>query len=338
MIRPFDLRDVALIRRLSEQGVAMHSKTALADGVSPLRDALLNIVSSDFPTFVYKSDDGGSDGFVQLHQEKGIENRAHLLYISPNITTKSHQIETVWLSLLDQAVQEAGRRGLHTVVAEVDETADALPILREAGFAVYTRQDIYQLMTLPDKPTSSMPALTMRQKSDDWDVQLLYSNIVPRLVQIVNPNPPTSRAGSWVLRENGELTAYIHLHVGSAATWMRLFMHPDAISSADELLTAVIQLIPGKETHPVYASVRRYQGWQQAPLERIGFARICSQAVMARHTTRQVKKQTGSLRQTRDGKRVSASAPLSGEHANFATEPDGTNNSLTGTSQKSTSS
>ena len=321
MIRPFDLRDLPLIRRLSEQGVAMHSKAAFADGVSPLRDALLNIVSGDFPTFVYKAGgDGGLDGFIQLHQEKGVKSRAYLHYISPDVTVNARAVETAWFALLDQAVQEAGRRGIHSVVAEVDEEADALPILRQAGFAVYTRQDIYRLMVLPDN-ISSLPALTMQQKTDDWDVQLLYSNIVPRLVQIANPDPPTSRHGSWVLREDGELTAFVHLHIGSAATWMRLFMHPDAISSADALLTAVLQLIPGKETHPVYASVRRYQGWQQAPLERIGFELVRSQAVMARHTTRQIKRQTGGLR-TSDGKRIPVSTPLSGDHSTFATDLD----------------
>jgi len=321
MIRPFDLRDVPLIRRLSEQGTAMHSKAAFADGVSPLRDALLNIVNGDFPTFVYKAGDGGLDGFIQLHQQKEVENRAHLHYISPDATVNAHAVETAWFALLDQAMQEAGQRGIHSVVAEVDEESDALPILRQAGFAVYTRQDIYRLINLPET-TSSLPSLTMQQKTDDWDVQLLYNNIVPRLVQIVNPDPPTSRHGSWVLREGGELTAFIHLHIGSAATWMRLFMHPDAISSADELLTAVLQLIPGKETHPLYASVRRYQGWQQTPLERIGFELVRSQAVMARHTTRQTKKQTGTLHQSRDGKRVPVSTPLSGKHLPFTTDDE----------------
>ena len=321
MIRPFDLRDVPLIRRLSEQGIAMHSKAAFADGLSPLRDALLNIVSGDFPTFVYKAGDGGLDGFIQLHQQKEVESRAHLHYISPDATANTRAVETAWFALLDQAVQEAGRRGIHSVVAEVDEESDALPILRQAGFAVYTRQDIYRLVALPDT-ISSLPSLTMQQKSDDWDVQLLYANIVPRLVQIVNPDPPTSRHGSWVLREGGELTAFVHLHIGSAATWMRLFMHPDAISSADALLTAVLQLIPGKETHPVYASVRRYQGWQQTPLERIGFELVRSQAVMARHTTRQAKRQTGTSRQSRDGKRIPVSTPLSGKHTPFTTDAD----------------
>ena len=47
--------------------------------------------------------------------------------------------------LLDQAVSEVGKYGIHSLVAEVDENGPELPILRRAGFAVYTRQDIWVL-------------------------------------------------------------------------------------------------------------------------------------------------------------------------------------------------
>ena len=47
--------------------------------------------------------------------------------------------------LLDQAVAEVGQNGIHSLVAEADESGPELPILRRAGFAVYTRQDIWLL-------------------------------------------------------------------------------------------------------------------------------------------------------------------------------------------------
>ncbi len=303
MLRPFDLRDIPLIRRLSEHGVSMHSKAALADGIHPLRDALLHIVTGEFPTFICKSNESGLDGFIQLHhQQKENKTHARLRYISP--VDESKAVESLWFSLLDHTMQEAGQQGIHTVIAEVEETAVTLPILRQAGFAIYTRQDIYQLKSLPDPPHSPLPALSMRQESDDWDVQLLYANIVPRMVQVLTPNPPASRNGGWILREGGKLAAYIHLHTGSTATWIRLFIHPDVVSSMDVLLTAVLQLVPGKATHPVYVGVRRYQGWQKTALERAGFERVQSQAVMARHTTRQTKHRPPSLQKTSDSQRV----------------------------------
>jgi hypothetical protein len=42
-------------------------------------------------------------------------------------------------------VVEAGQRGIHSLVAEVDEVSDELPVLRRAGFVVYTRQDVWVL-------------------------------------------------------------------------------------------------------------------------------------------------------------------------------------------------
>jgi hypothetical protein len=53
--------------------------------------------------------------------------------------------ENAWLPLLDQAVIEAGQRGIHSLVAEVNEVSDELPVLRRAGFVVYTRQDVWVL-------------------------------------------------------------------------------------------------------------------------------------------------------------------------------------------------
>ncbi|MBK7895996.1 MAG: hypothetical protein IPJ90_14200 [Anaerolineaceae bacterium] len=58
---------------------------------------------------------------------------------------KAQVNENAWLPLLDQAVVEAGQRGIHSLVAEVDEVSDELPVLRRAGFVVYTRQDVWVL-------------------------------------------------------------------------------------------------------------------------------------------------------------------------------------------------
>ena len=59
MVRPFTLRDLALVRRLSEQGVSLHAESALADNLHPLRGALFGMVArSDSPTLIWKSEDG----------------------------------------------------------------------------------------------------------------------------------------------------------------------------------------------------------------------------------------------------------------------------------------
>ncbi|MFN2136983.1 MAG: hypothetical protein ACK2UK_13570 [Candidatus Promineifilaceae bacterium] len=306
MVRPFTLRDLALVRRLSEQGVSLHAESALADNLHPLRGALLNmVVRSECPTLIWKSENRERAGFIQLLLEEDRQH-AHILYLSPQLgmapgDTNGRGSENgepadnnvdLWLSLLDQAVAEVGKYGVQSLVAEVSETGPELPILRRAGFAIYTRQDIWRLDT--DAQTSldghAMHALRPRLPKDDWDVQLLYANTVPRLVQLVEPAPPLTADSTWIQRdENDELVAFVQIHAGEVASWMRFFIHPSAESDAEEILNSAL-LVMGKEwSKPVYLCARRYEGWMPSVLQRAGFRKWGSQAILVKHTVHHVQ-------------------------------------------------
>ncbi|MCB9419555.1 MAG: hypothetical protein H6667_07115 [Ardenticatenaceae bacterium] len=316
MIRPFNLRDLPLIRRLSEQGVSLHTESALTNNLNSLREALFSLVGGDYPTFVWKLDTGSAAGFIQLLLDED-EQHARIIYISPNDEVvdsgeqNDDQIsnEDLWLPLLDQAVVEIGSRGIHSLVAEVSETGPELPILRRAGFAIYTRQDIWRLDEvgcLPEPKLEMVP----RRPVDDWDIQLLYGNMVPRLVQLVEPVPPLNRGGSWLLRENGELAAFGHMRNGSIATWLRLFIHPNAEAQADEIVAAMVQIAGSKAARPIYCCVRRYQSWLERPLQDAGFIHWGSQAVMVKHTVHHVPRTLPEAAAVLDPKHVPASAPM----------------------------
>lgn len=329
MIRPFHLRDLALVHRLSEHGVSLHTESALTKSLNPVRGALLGIVGGDVPTYVWKSEDRSLAGFIQLCVE---EERplAYILYVSSShelaeTTTESGDApdksthypngdggngvnKKAWLSLLDQAVVEVGKRGTHSLVAEVDELGPELPILRQAGFVVYTRQDIWVLNQVQTE--AELDILRPRQEIDDWDIQLLYANTVPRLVQMVEPLPPLDENTGWVLREDGELAAFIHVQDGSAATWMRLFVHPNAEARVDEIITAVLRLRPPKLTHPIFCCVRRYQSWVQRALERNGFELWGSQAVMVKQTVQHTKKPITDLSALVEGQSITPTTPI----------------------------
>lgn len=322
MIRPFNLRDWALVHRLSEQGVLLHTESALTRNLHPVRDALFSIVGGDFPTYVWKAERGGVAGFVQLYVEDESQN-AHLLYLSSTADqivssdgedngsvgrAKRVINETVWLSLLDKAVIEAGRQGFQSLIAEVSETGAELPVLRRAGFAVYTRQDVWVLKEA--KNERQVKILSPRQSTDDWEIQLLYANTVPRLVQLVEPMPPLHDGEGWVLRESDELTAFIHIRSGPVATWMRLFIHPNAEAQADEIMAAALQVNPPTLSHPVYCCVRRYQSWVQHALQRTGFELWGSQAVMVKHMVHHLQKPIPDLAAVLEAQGISPSAPL----------------------------
>lgn len=323
MVRPFTLRDLTLVRRLSECGVSLHAETALADNLHPLRGALLSmVVGGEFPTFVLKAEQRDSDGFIQLLLKENT-NHANILYVSPTIRESetngnlTHGLGApsdgdVWLSLLDQAVIEAGQQGAHSLVAEVDETGPELPILRRAGFAVYTRQDIWVRDAEQERPLRSLPEtkqLRQRTAEDDWDIQLLYANTVPRLVQLVEPIPPLTGGDAWVLREEGELQAYVHIHEGALATWLRFFIHPGAEADAEAIVAAALQIKSSRAKRPVYCCVRRYEGWLPTSLERGGFRFWGSQAVMVKHTVQHLQAPMPKLAAVLDKQGMPVSTP-----------------------------
>ncbi len=293
MIRPFHLRDLPLVIRLGEQGVILEAEAALTSSPHPVRSALVNmIIGGDYATFVWRSDKGREQAFVQI----GLEQESHSARLAclgaspPSETTEGDlQIdEDIWLSLLDELVVVAGQHGAHNLIAEASETGPELPVLRKACFAVYTRQDIW---TTQQTPEGDIPVeLRLRQSVDDWDIQVLYSNIVPGLIQSVEPTPRLDRGQNWVLYEEGELAAFIHLNAGRAATWMRLLIHPNARSKPREIIRAAARIVSPSPKNTLFCSIRRYQSWLQDPLEQAGFEIWGSQAVMIRHIAQPIEK------------------------------------------------
>lgn len=317
MIRPFHLRDLPLVHRLSEHSVPLHLESALINQAHPLRGALFNLfVGGDYPTFVWRSPEGPHAGFIQLHLQE-VNQSGHILYVGATAVPEDAQVdspinEDVWLPLLDQAVIEVGQRGIHSLVAEVDETGPELVVLRRAGFAVYTRQDIWIMAQWEQagNDQEKRPYLQPRRTEDDWDIQLLYANTVPRLVQLVEPMPPLETGQSWVLREGNELTACVHATRGEAATWLRFFIHPNAEARAAEIIQATLQLHTPKNGHPLYCSVPRYQSWLQRSLQNAGFALRGSHAVMVKHTVLHMRRPLPELTAVLESQGITASSPM----------------------------
>jgi hypothetical protein len=284
------------------------------------------VVRSDCPTLIWKSENRDRAGFIQLLLEEDRQH-AHILYISPdlggqeasqNITNGSQDNEDLWLSLLDQAVAEVGQNGIHSLVAEVDEMGPELPVLRRAGFAVYTRQDIWVLNAEQGdegqngRDAAATHTLRPRLAKDDWDIQLLYANTVPRLVQLVEPVPPGSAGSIWLQRdERDELVAFVHIYEGAIGTWMRFFIHPSAESDAEEILKAALLVESPQRSQPVYLCVRRYEGWLPNVLQRAGFEKWSSQAVLVKHTVHHSQREQPKTAVRIENAGIPASAPYS---------------------------
>ncbi|MCA9865950.1 MAG: hypothetical protein KC410_05635 [Anaerolineales bacterium] len=285
------------------------------------------LVGGEYPTFVMRPESGERAGFIQLRIPNGA-SQANVLYISPRCIDAQNDEDAsvaggwgdavlrtpncaVWLALLDEAIAGAGQRGIHHVIAEVDERSAELMVLRRSGFAVYTRQDIWSVRAADYRPRGlGKRQLTRRTPADEWDIQLLYANTVPRLVQAVEPMPLNGDGDGWVLREGGELAAFVNIRKGAVATWLRFFIHPEAEAEAEEIIAAALEVTFAREPDLVYCCVRRYESWLPSTLENSGFSLCGSQAVMVRHIVHHVSRSVPEAAVALEGQRISASSPI----------------------------
>lgn len=313
MIRPFQLRDMGLVHRLGEHGVLLQAEAALTSSRHPVRQAIIGkLVGGRLATYIWKAEDGDASAFAQVKWEEG-SSTAHLVCLGveqPDLSGDDAKDldEDAWLKVLDKLAVEAGRRGVHNLIVEASENGPELPILRRAGFAVYTRQDIWiHNGNLDDQEATELVA---RESIDDWDIHVLYANIVPGLIQSVEPNPPLDSGKNWILREEGELAAFIHISSGPAASWMRLLIHPNAHTKPSRIIQAALRAKPPTEDQPLYCCVRRYQSWLRSALEKTEFQPWGSQAVMVRHIAHRVEKPALGTKAVLDTKAVPSSTTL----------------------------
>lgn len=277
------LVNVPAIRRAAEKGIVLDSELSYTRHLDISRSAVISSVllpQRGLYTLVGKADRQTVSGQVRI---KDADHLAKIVYIAPQCEAEANN--TAWLALLDAMAQEAGRRGATMLTAEVDEISPLFEILRQTGFAVYARQEIWRCYT-PLNMLPGLAALTgvLADETDDdtLDIQLLYSNIVPRLVQpIAVPSPESVGV---VYRRDGRVQAYIAVSQGKQGIYLMPFMHPDVLGrEAAAIIAGVMARIEKNERTPVYVCVRRYQDWLDDSLRDLGFESWTQQAVMVRH-------------------------------------------------------
>lgn len=357
MIRSFDWRDVGLVKSLAERGVCLDAETALTQGTHPLQQALLSYLMpmAGPPTFIWRPDpperhraaaQGAeptpeADGhdrpnhnhqpvvFGQLRHRLG-EEHARLLYMAPVVDAGNGTgVSLGWQHVLDRLVVEAGERRAQNLLAEVSEKSPEFDGLREAGFAIYGRQSLWRLG--PDMPPSAggePAALRAATRADLIGVNTLYSNIVPRLVQQVEPGPRHIERG-YVLEQAGELLAYLDVRRGPMGIWVEPFLHPEAYDQSEAVLRACLQLVPSRKEKPLYVCVRRHQDWLQDVVARVGFEALGSQAVMVKRLAVRVSEPVRKALPVVDGKHVATPITSSRYQSSAQRAPCGTDGAST---------
>ena len=280
MIRAFDWRDVGLVKTLADRGVCLDSETGLTQGNHPLQHALISYLMpmAGAPTFIWRADGNHSATFGQLRHRPG-EEHAWILYMAPGAQTSIDG----WQPLIERLAVEAGERRAQNLIAEVNEKSPEFETLRQAGFAIYARHTLWKLAPerVPPAAAEAPVALRPATRADGPGVNTLYSNLVPRLVQQVEPGPQHIERG-YVLQDGDELVAYLDVSRGPQGIWVEPFLHPEAYDLSEPVLLACLQLLAGREGKPLYVCVRRYQDWLQDVVARVGFEALGSQAVMVK--------------------------------------------------------
>jgi hypothetical protein len=280
MIRAFDWRDVGLVKTLGAHGICFDSETSLTRGCQPLPDALLAYLMPGprAPTLVWRERDRAV--FGQLRHRLGQE-QARVLFVAPPCAAAGDG----WPLMVEQMAAEAGRRGAHNLIAEVSEESPEFDVLRAVGFAVYARQSVWKL---PGPFAAGPAALGLRAatSADVFGLSVLYTNIVPRLVQQVEP-PPASARG-YVLQREGELIAFLDVRRGPRGIWLDPYLHPEAYGLSGEVMQAALGLLSNPANLPIYVCVRRYQDWLQEVLAQAGFEAQGAQAILVKRLTARV--------------------------------------------------
>ncbi|MEJ2598234.1 MAG: hypothetical protein P8Z00_07850 [Anaerolineales bacterium] len=209
---------------------------------------------------------------------------AHLTFLTPVDGLES----TALPALLDYLASIAGELGSFRLLADVDEHSTAFEALRQSGFAVYTRQRIWQETRQPSKE-GHLDGWRTATNQDLIAIRTLYNNLVPGLVQQVEPYTAQTPHG-LVCYQGEELLAYMELKYGRRGIWVQPFVHPDMevvvgcfLNLTQNRFLNLTQNLPNRRSRPIYICIRSYQAWLEQFFEDLGAEAGPRQAVMVKH-------------------------------------------------------
>ena len=286
--RPARIRDIPLIKRLAERGTVLDSEMGCTRENGSSSNALLSSIllpQRSLHTLVARCGDESVLGQFRL---KASDHLAQITLLAPRLD--DGMSDSAWLHLLDGMAAEAGRRGAHMLSAEVDEDSPLFKTMRQAGFAVYARQEIWRRAPGQNAlPAHIVPAeLGEETDGDAMDIQLLYANIVPRLVQQIAV--PSSESVGLVYRQNERVQGYVALSEGKYGVYVLPYLHPDILFTvASSIIAGAVARSTRADRLPVYVCIRRYQDWLEEAMVELGFEMWSQQAVLVRHITAGVR-------------------------------------------------
>jgi len=276
-IRPLDLLDLPLIARYRNDALTLDSTRALTRGHPLSAVGLLAYVNP--ARHMYSAVANGEDDTLLggVIHSRG-EAFAKLLYLAPASLLDHAALP----ALVEHLVGQVGAWGAFHVIAEIDETSDAFPALRQTGFSVYAWQRMWDVSKL--KTSNENKDWTRARPINRPALQSLYHQIVPQLMHPVEPLSKNARG----LICDGNVKCYVSLASGVQGIVLTPLIHPE-VTDVEAKLNSLLNCIPDRRGRPVYLCVRSYQAWLEPALADWGAKPGPRQAVMVKHLARLIK-------------------------------------------------
>lgn len=305
-IRTFDWRDLPALHRYRQQSVFLHSSLVLTRGPMLISGALLSIVAPamGISTSVIVDDRDKDQMLIGQSIHSLGSQSAQLTFLTPDEALDSEGLSP----LLEHLSAQAVGRGAFRLLADVDEDTQAFEALHQAGFAIYARQRIWQLKGIPGRPSVTTDWRHASER-DLIPVRSLYSNIIPGLVQQVEPFP-AERLNGLIYRQGDDLLAYVELKYGHQGVWAQPFVDPD-LEDVTGRMADLLANLPNRFSRPVYLCVRSYQSWLESAMEELGGEPGLRQAMMVKHLAIPQKALRAVSLPNLEGGRPEVSAPIS---------------------------
>ena len=210
MIRPFDLRDISLVRQLQPQAIVLDNRMALTGLHRPLQDALLAYFFAvrGTPTSICRLQQSGIT-WRAFGQMRLCRDRSQARLVTMAVHPDGHEL-SICLQMLDEMTAQAGRYGAQAIIAEVGDSHPLFQVLRRADFAVYTRQEIWRLDESASQPATRQ--LRPVKAGDRWQVQQLIGSTTPPLIRPIETADQADTGWVWI--SEGKLLGYVYTHAG----------------------------------------------------------------------------------------------------------------------------
>ncbi|MFC1997748.1 hypothetical protein ACFLXI_09130 [Chloroflexota bacterium] len=281
ILRPTDWRDLRVLHRYRSKGLYLDTAQVLTRGSSFTSGVFRSFFSPTTDAFTWIcADDCGHQPVLGQFAHVPESAFARLTLLAPEGALESK----ITIDLLEQLTRQAGEHGAFHLLAEIPEQSNAFESLRKAGFVVYARQRVWKLRENDDGFKVMIPWETAVKDKINF-AQSLYHNLVPGMVQQIEPLP-SKNVGGLVCYDNEDLLGYVDLKSGPRGIWAQPFIHPDT-ADVDARLKDLFESIPNRRSRPVYLCVRSYQSWLELALDAMEAEPGPQQAVMVKHLAAQ---------------------------------------------------